>query len=241
MDSILSRPSLLATGSRFAGRRRRGWLLAAALLSALLALWASKHSTTNSLNDVRLVGARGPACLRLVIADDISGSMQNFASARNAAVDEMRHWARRNLRPDDQIGVLQFAVNAGWQAGPGKTTPSPAAGTVHDGTFTYLDPVLNLVRALPSTRCDTALVLVSDAQLADLPGDPSTGNSVLRTAHVHDLFLLVPGQSISVPKAWTTAFPEAAPVRFDGTNSAATGLTFGHVVAALTRQQLRHI
>jgi hypothetical protein len=241
MNTRLSRPALLQPGIPFVGPRRRSWLFAvllAALLAALLA-WPSRHST--ALNDLRLVGPRGPVCLRIVIADDISGSMTKFASARNAAVEEMRRWAGHNLRPDDQIGVLQFAVNAGWQSGPGSATPSPHASVVHDGINTNLNPVLQLVQALPASSCDTALVLVSDAQLADLPADPVAGRRALEAGHVHDLFLLAPGQSIDVPPAWTTAFPEAEPRRFNGNDAAATGLTFGDVVATLTRQQLRHV
>lgn len=81
-------------------------------------------------------------------------------------------------------------------------------------------------------------MLLSDAQLADLPGDEASGREQLAAHQVHDLLLLVPGESIEVWPQWSTAYPSAQPIRFDGTNADATAVAFGEAVAGLTGQAL---
>lgn len=245
MNTTFDRPARLATGPALGRPGRPVWMTATALIAALLIpliLWMTRSRTPHSLDDVQLVGARGPACVRLIIAADVSGSMQNYAAARTSALGEIRLWAKRNLRPDDEIGVLEFAGNAVWLNEPARVDGAPGAATgVLNPTGTAFPPILDLVGALPASRCDTSLTFLSDALMDGLPADPGSARLALRRPGVHDVSLLVPGSGIPVNGGWAHLYPEAPPVTFDGTNAGATGLAFGRVVAAITHQQLKHV
>lgn len=248
MPTTLKHPTRLRPTSDLSeGRLPRRLLIVASALAALLAapflIWHLTHgpNTPTTLDDVRLVGPRGPGCERIVLAQDVSGSMSDFAAARSATLAEIRRWAPQNLRSDDQIGVLDFAAVAAWQQKPSPVgSPQVTGGGATDGTNTNLDPVLELVQALPASQCNTALVLISDAQLIDLPADTAQARRSLRASGIHDIFLLVPGDSIDVPGEWSHAFPEASPRRFNGLDAGQSGLAFADVVKVLTRQHLEH-
>lgn len=228
-------------GKRWTRRSVLTLLLAlAALLAGLAWLWPAGRQGPGSLDDVRLVGARGPSCLRLVIADDVSGSMSQFSAARQQALAEFLRWAPNNLRPDDELGVLNFAAEAKWDRQPAEIGVNRRSSgvTAIDGQNTLLTPVLSLVSALPSSPCDTELLLLSDAQLSDLPVDATAGRGALLDRNVHGIALLVPGSAIQVPSQWTQAFPEAEPRVFDGLNGQDTGLTFAAAIAQVTGQRL---
>jgi hypothetical protein len=244
MIPTLARPGRLMHEPRLSRRPQPGRWVAALLLAALIPLsllwWRNAHKP-DTLAALRLAGARGPVCERFVLGDDVSGSMRDYASARESALSTFLAWAPRNLRADDQLGVLDFAEDAGWARTPVAVGDSAAVGPatgVQDGRDTLMQPVLDLVRQLPSSTCDTSLLLFSDAQLADLPMSSAAGRELLRAAGIHNLVLLVPGKSISVPGQWTVAYPVAPPQRFDGRNSEGTAVAVAKVVARLTDQQL---
>jgi len=244
MTASLQPASSLAPGDPFAGPSRRGRWVALAVAGALLAggvAWVRSDDPADRLTDWALVGARGPACVRLVLGNDVSGSMTEFAAARENAVDTFLRWAPGNLRSDDELGVLDFAAEARWAREPAtieRGTGGRASAGAVDGLDTLLQPVLDRVAELSPSDCDTVLLLVSDAQLADLPGSAEEGRAALRAAGVHDVVLLVPGEDIDVPPVWTTAHPEAEPLRFAGEDADAAALVLGQVVAGLTGQTL---
>lgn len=78
-------------------------------------------------------------------------------------------------------------------------------------------------------------MLMSDAQVADLPIDASTGRDVLLA---HGVRLLVPDDAIDVPPTWTMAFPDAPPEPFDGLDQDRTAVAVGRAIAGLTGQSL---
>lgn len=223
------------------GRGRTAVLLgvAGAAMVALLLWWLLP--TGQELADRALVGPRGPACLRLVMAVDQSGSMRDETDARDAAFAELVPWAARNLRPDDELDVIDFAAEARLRAATPvsrlATTTVPGPAPVRDGRYTLLDPVLDQVRSLGASSCDTALVLLSDGQLVGVPSSEDAARLLLRGAGLHDLLLLVPGRSLEVPPEWST-FPTAAVRRFDGTDADVTAEAFGSAIGSLTGQTL---
>src|SRR5262249_41992342 len=107
-----------------------------------------------------------------------------------------------------------------------------------DGPLTLVGPVLDAIDGFPATRCDTAAVLVSDAQIADLPGTAASGQAMLVAHQIHDIRLLVPGAGISVDPVWGVAFPAAPPRVFDGRDPDATGLALGQTIVDLTHRRL---
>lgn len=218
-------------------------MLLLVLLTGLLWLaWWALPSGDRVLADRYLAGARGPACVRVVVAVDGSGSMTDYAAARDAALVQLLAWSARNLREDDELAVVDFAataadrlpVTAARALGNGAV---PAAAPIDTGS-TLLAPVLTAIGAQAPSRCDRALMLLSDGQLGDLPTDEAGGRAALAAHDVRDLALLVPGTSIDVPAEWSTAFPYAPPLRFDGHDPDATAVAFGEAVAAITGQTL---
>lgn len=223
------------------------------LLFALLAVagawygWSTTHKPPGALANYRAVGPRDEVnCLRLVIGVDVSGSMRDFAVARDDALQQLFDWVKQNhnLRPDDQVAIIDFAAVAQVRMQPtavSRLGSLPAPTGARDGTYTYFQPVLADISQFPSTQCDTALVLISDAQLIDLPVTQVTGQQLLAAHHVGRIRLLVPGAGIQVGTAWTKGFPAATPLVFDGQDPAATGVALGNTIVGLTGQTLKRV
>ncbi|GAA3394430.1 VWA domain-containing protein [Cryptosporangium minutisporangium] len=194
-----------------------------------------------ALGDYALEGRRGPECLRITLMVDTSGSMQDYAGARDAALSRLLPWLAKNLRDSDELALVDFAQTASVRLPPtaarsAGTTPS--APGVADGGGTLIGPALAQVDAFRATKCDTAVLLLSDAQVTDLPLSEPAGRALLQQHDVSDIELLVPGQAIDVPSSWTTAFPSAQPRKFDGYDADATAVAIGRTIAELTGQQL---
>lgn len=252
MSGLLAPTTDLARSPRFARSPGRWRMLAVPLIVlCLLGLggWqlfrdrGPAASPPDLLSSV-LIGPRDAACLRLAIGMDVSGSMAEFATARDAALSQLQQWAAKpdTLRDDDQIAIVDFAFEAKTRLPPVPVAHSalPAANAVPDGQATLLRPLLGRIKEFPAVKqpCDTVLILFSDAQLSDLPATPAEGISLLRGAGVREVRFLVPGTKIQVPGEWSQAFPSARPIRFDGLNAGETALTIGRTIADLTRQEL---
>jgi hypothetical protein len=238
------RPARLSPGIHLVAQRHPGrWLVALAAVALLgaAALWWDGRRGADSIDGVFLTGPRQSYCLRMVVGNDVSGSMTDFAAARESALSDFLGWAPDNLRPNDEVGVIDFAGAASWTRVPTPIGSSAVRGPARDvyvGDQTLLMPVLDRVAELPSSPCHTVLVLFSDAQLSDLPPTEEEGRSVLQAAGLDGVVLLVPGDDIDVPDVWTTVFPAAEPQSFDGLDADETGLTVASVVAELTGQDL---
>lgn len=223
--------------------RRRRWpfvLLAASVAAAALALWPTARGPA-TLADARLVGPRAASCVQVTLVIDTSGSMRDFAPARDAALAQALGWLPHNLRPDDEVAVVDMAAAAQVRLAAVPMTAVPTAVPpptgVRDGHDTLLGPPLDAVGAM-STSCERAVVLFSDDQLADLPRDEGAGRALLQRHGVRTVQSLVPGADVVVPGQWSVAFPDAAPIRFDGTDGVDTALAIGRAVAAVTGQRL---
>lgn len=222
-------------GGRFRWAR---WLIPlAALFTSALLLWGWTHPS--SLASARLEGTRGPGCLRLVIAADVSGSMSRIAAPRDAAVTQVLRWAPGNLRPDDEVVLLDFAGSAALRAGPTSIgDPVIPTSAQPDLSGTQFEPVLARVAGLPSGRCRTALLLLSDGQMSDLPVAEPDATSQLTAAGIHRIDLIVPGIT-DVNPGWSSLYPSAPPEVFDGADPDATAVTIARHIAGATGQNLR--
>jgi hypothetical protein len=225
-------------------------LLLVPVLIALLGALAGWHianagNTPKVLASYRAAGPRDEAnCLRIVLGVDVSGSMSDFSDARDDALVQLFAWLKKNLRPDDEVAIIDFAAVANVRMQPAQVASlrglPPAFGAT-DGTYTYFDPVLTDIGEFMPTSCDTALLLLSDAQLIDLPGSRAAGQQLLRHYHVDRIRLLVPGAAIQVGSGWVNGFPAAVPLVFDGLDPEATGLALGKTIVGLTGQTLEPI
>ncbi|MGW7362662.1 hypothetical protein ACWGI8_04350 [Streptomyces sp. NPDC054841] len=214
--------------------RLRRWLTA---LQERLRISAGR----SPLGRLYLAGARGPEDLRLILAIDGSGSMEDCTSARDAALRRFVPWAAANLRSGDELAVVDFATTSALRLSPTPLehfTGSLPAAALLDRSDTRLHPVLRTASGMPSTGCRVALVLLSDAQLTDLPNSGVAGQRALEMHRIDDVRLLVPGLDIPVPGQWTAAFPMTEPVWFNGKNVNAACLAFARTLASLTGQSL---
>ena len=224
---------------------RWGRILAALGAVALLGPLAwHRLALPTTLSGYALSGARGPACQRIVVANDVSGSMTAFADARRNALTQLLAWAPANLRPSDHIGVIDFAGSAEWVrmpasvTDPAQQTPT-SPGPLAEGT--NLGPVIAAVAALPPSRCETSLWLLSDAQYPDYAPSADQAREELAAADIHRIPLLVPSGDITVDPAWETTYPYSTPITFDGHNPDETALAYGGLLSDLTGQELTPI
>lgn len=235
---------------------RRTTRATAAALLVLAGLWGLVwwlNRPPNALEDFALVGARGPTCIRFVVAADVSGSMADFAEPRDRALEQLLTWAPLNLRADDEVMVLAFAdaavplssptriddiATTGLNPPQSRSSEATAVDAASTQAGTMLEPVLQLTSELTETTCDTALVIVGDGQFFDVPTTETEALERVGDAHIHDTALLVPSKGIEVPSVWSEAVPFAKIARFDGNDANATGVALGKAIARATGQDL---
>jgi hypothetical protein len=167
--------------------------------------------------------------------------MSGYTTARDNALQQLLDWSRDNLRKRDQIGVIDFAGNAAV-----RQSPTSAKKTVQIGASSPLlfagsnyQPVLEQLAAFPKTSCKTALVLLSDGDLQDLPADSSAGQQTLRTSGIDFQRLLIPDATATAPQTWQTAFPvRGKGVNVDGLDADDTARVIAETVATIVDTKL---
>lgn len=196
-----------------------------------------------TLSSLTLRGARSAAAVRLVIANDVSGSMSEFAAAREAAIDALVAWAPANLRPTDEIGVIEFAEEARWTLRPATVHHLALMGAVRESTGlagggTALLPVVDRVCNLGAHPGRLSVWLLSDGEYPDYPSSVEAGRRLLQDAGVDSLPLLIPSRAAHAPTEWRDTFPDEASLSFDGLDPEATALAFALALAGVTGQRL---
>ena len=234
----LSGPGGVALAQR--NTSRRWWLLVLLLpLLLLLFLRDDDDSSASGLPGAVLVGARGPGCVRLVVAPDLSDSMSDYSQAREAALQELLPWARTQLRDDDELEIINWAGTAATVLPPTamKDYASMYIAQASVAGGTALGPVVDTIAAQEASTCRTHLVLVSDGEIADL--SYAADRDLLAAARVEQVSLLMPSPSMDPPGEFTAAFPYASTLSFDGMDPDATGLAFAEAVAMSTGQEVQ--
>lgn len=252
MKPTTSRPLPVRTGftvhrlTRDPGRgdvprrlHRLWWWIPALLTAGALVAGAFLWLNPSSLGSAHLEGDRGPGCVRLVIAADASGSMEQLAEPRRRAVQQLLAWAPDNLRPDDELAVIEFAGDAAVQRRPSPIGVQELPSDIHPSTDgTRLTPVLDAVGGFEHSPCRTSLLLLSDGRMSDLPDSEATATRELTRRGVHRIDLIVPGQ-VEVQPDWTRYYPTAPPDFFDGNDPDDTAVTIARHVAGSAGQALR--
>jgi hypothetical protein len=235
-------------------RRAPGWLvpLLIGLLgaAAVLLFWDGPQPQARDpeaqppgqLDQAELGGGRqlaGRACV--VLASDVSGSMEQYADVREAALQQLTRFSRRALRPDDVVLVVTY--DGGMAVAlpptavrdlPGGEVPEPMSGA--DGTA--LLPVVEGISSLLAPRhcAATGLASVTDGELQD---DAAPLAQALDAAAVRHVHFLVPGGE---GRPGPTGSPLLADVRvlhFQPGDATQIGLDYGQLIAELTGQKLQ--
>jgi len=216
-------------------RRRLWWLLALLPLIALVLL--IPHPRSDDLADLALTGVRGPGCVRIVVAPDVSGSMTEYEQVRTTALAELAEWTPENLRGDDELAVLVWddaatialnPVTVSSAAGVPTALPQPGTGGSDIG------PAIDLLHSFPTTYCRSALVAISDG----LIGSDAAGiEQTLRTSGFDSVAIILPNGS-SAPGAWMQVFPYSLQFHADPVSPAQTGRAVAEAIAATTDQLL---
>jgi len=236
------------------GRRRWPWLLLVPLL--LVAVAALPHPRSDDLADLALSGQRGPACVRVIVAPDVSGSMTSFEQVRTTALAEVARWAPENLRADDELAVIVWddaaeIALAPVAVGTGGELPTSLSQPGSGGS--EIGPAVALLPELAPTHCRSALVAISDGAISD---DGNSGGisvasilasvfgtetpsieQILRGAGVDRVAIILPNGA-SAPEAWMQAFPYSLQFHADPESAAQTGRAVAEAIAATTDQQL---
>ena len=219
-------------------RRSLTLLLVLLLLLLLLLLRWNNHRAPASLEQAVLTGPRGPQCLRLVIAEDVSGSMSEYSAARAQAITALLTWAPGQLRADDELAVVTFAASATtrMQPTPVGQKSSPVADAPSDGVDTLLTPVVDAAATFPETSCHTHLLVVGDGLISD----PVEAGDLARlsASGIDSVGLLMPSPDLHAPEEFRAAFPYAQNRSFDGTDADQTGLALAQVLATQTEQTI---
>ncbi|KUL41362.1 vWA domain-containing protein [Actinoplanes awajinensis] len=195
--------------------------------------------TVKKLTQATLAPGRTVSCARVILGIDQSNSMAGYTAARDNALQQLVDWSSRNLKKRDQIAVVDFAGEAGVRQAPTSVKQLTGIGPVVSlaGGSKYL-PILEAIKAFPPSSCKTALVLLSDGDLEDLPADASESGTVLRGSDVKFQRLLVPDRNITVPLRWATAFPNGKPVFVDGMNPDETARVIGETIAKIVNSKI---
>jgi len=251
LRSHIGVPTVRTVPTRRAPRIRRdhkvsGWLVAIllaglALTALVLAAAALHRRAPGRLDQAELSGTRllpGRACV--VLASDVSGSMQQFAATRQAAMHDLMDFSRRSLRPDDVVVVVSYDGSAGVALGPTLVRDLPhtaVAEPIPGGDGTALIPAVGKVASLlvPYHCGATGLASVTDGLLQD---DPAALDHALGQAALQRVHLLIPGGQGRPGPTGDKALSEVVIDHFDPGDGAQLGLDYGHLLAELTGQSL---
>ncbi|MEU7934835.1 vWA domain-containing protein [Micromonospora echinofusca] len=216
-------------------------LLALALLGALGLQLHSLLGPPATLDRAVLEGDRkvtGPVCIDE--AQDVSGSMEQYTALRERAVAQLFEFAKRELRPEDQLAEAVFSGAAGLTLPPTRLhtlsplrrpPPTPANGTM-------MAPAVRVLtaadRGATGDCAARALVVITDGELHDEPDELRTA---LRDAAYTRVYAVVPGWIGSRPAIFHGDVLGGTTVRRFH-DAERLGVIFGEVFAELTGERL---
>lgn len=218
---------------------RRLWLLLlpAALIAALL--WWQGVERSEPLASYALAGDRAPACLRTVVLRDQSGSMAQYATAREQAMQQLVDWgtAGGTLRATDELAIIDFgedaAVTMATRVIGNVAAAIPPSATIDTGG-TSLAAALLAMEQLPPTTCQTSIIALSDGQTSTVP---AAALQSLATQGVTSAALVLPGP-MAVPEAFSDALPYAITVEAPADDPNRTARAVAEAMAASVNQRL---
>ena len=226
------------------GRRKALlWWLLLPLSLALVLLWTAAQifgSIPKTLTESRLTGPRSPAPISIVLLLDESGSFNGYGPIREKALEELSHWAPRNLRKDDTVTVISFAGDA--DAKMSTTTVEDLAGSepryrqvaLQTGG-TSIQPALRKALTETSGSMPTSVIAVTDTIVDD--ADASAVTELTRKLKVTTMTTPLPSDG-NVQDTWESAFGWSLVMHADADSPDQTALAIGKALSHATGQKL---
>lgn len=181
--------------------------------------------------------------MRLLLAEDNSGSMTPIAGLREAVLRGLLRWSQTNLGGEDEIAVIAFGGDACI-----RRSPSPARDKIGltdpalRSYATMLGPTWHLASTFRRTDKPTLAVLISDGLVADLTG--AGGQRGATAAGIDSTALLIPSEGSftgGVPASWTAAFPDSSAEVVDAGGGTHLAAAVVNAIATLTGRTTRGI
>lgn len=237
-------------GARHPRPARAPWHVPTATLPTVSGLRERRAATRAVRRTLRsLTLADGPPC-RILVHEDLSGSMDAVAAAREIVLTELLSWLSAQLRPWDEVGVTSFGGDACVRLEP---TPADRELVLADAALasycTLLGSTWDLVDVFapytPRAGDDGAVlgtprtvsVLVSDGYIADLGAAGSRARST--AVGVDAVGLLLPdGRDRAAPRCWTHAYPDGAVLAVDPHDAGRLAGALAELIAELTGREL---
>lgn len=180
--------------------------------------------------------------VRLLLMEDLSGSMSAIAGLREAVLRGLLGWSQRNLGVDDELAVIAFGGDACIRRPPKSARDKTGLEDPDLTSYaTMLGPTWQLASSFPPTEKPTLGVLISDGLVADLAG--AGGEVHAAAAGVDSTALLIPSEASfagGVPASWTAAFPHGTALVVDSQSSHLANELVG-AIAALTGRPTRGV
>lgn len=202
-------------------------------------LWSAHQAQSAPLADYVLAGARSPACVRIVVLRDQSGSMVGFEAARESAMQQLVEWGTSpdTLRADDELAIIDFAGDG--QVALSTVRFSAASTSIPSNAALVLDSTeisaaVMAMRDLPDTVCSTGLIALSDGLIAPLD---AAARAELTAQGVSHVALILPGD-MPAPIEWTADFPSSQVSVASADDADVTARAVGEAVAATVGQRL---
>jgi hypothetical protein len=189
---------------------------------------------------------------RIVVLEDLSGSMSSIAPAREVVLAELLDWLGRNLQAADEISVMSFAGDACVRLPPTPVDTRLRLSLPRLTSYTtMLAPAWALVGAMPRFEPSDAQgvrmpdrsvsVLISDGMVADLQGRGGEAGARESGLDAEALLLPIEGdvEDRKAPPCWTAAFPDSTTYAVDAADSAALALDLARAISGLTGRSLQ--
>lgn len=191
----------------------------------------------DDIANYRLHGIRRTGPIRVIALQDLSGSMHPYAVAREEALKSLVTWSRRNLRSEDELGVIDFSDRAGVAL---PVTPISKIDTknlkiaVEIGGTSIL-PAIELSKPWWESSSSIWFVALSDGEIFDALSPVE--QQAFRGSNYGGTILINPSDT-EMPGRWTRSFPDSELVCIQNDTPGAIAVGIGQAISIMTQQRL---
>lgn len=183
-----------------------------------------------------LRGERTEPAVRIIVLQDRSGSMAPYAAVRDETLAAIFEWAPKNLLPDDEFGVIDFADQAGvaMELTSVSRLDIEKVGIGAPSGGTLIRPPISLVMDWLSPVKPVWILALSDGEIFD--------RITLAEARVlgtsGGTVLINPAYGV-LPKAWEASFPDSHLVTLEGDTAGSAAVGIARALAIVVDRRIR--